>query len=249
MEAVGQLTGGIAHDFNNLLSVVLGNLDLAGLAVTDNPSLALLLRRSLEAAERGASLVQRLLAFSRRQTLIPEVTDINSLTTGMMELLTRSLGSAVQLNTRLAPALWPCSIDPGQLEAALLNLAINARDAMPDGGTLTIETRNMTIGAAEAAAQAELQPGDYAQIAVTDTGIGMSREVLERALEPFFTTKAVGKGSGLGLSMVYGFVKQSGGHLNLSSEVGHGTTIEIYLPRAVEAASASGPEGPRRLAL
>ena len=232
MDAVGQLTGGIAHDFNNLLGIILGNLDLASAATRDNQSISLLVRRALDAAERGSSLVQRLLAFSRRQTLMPQVTDLNALTKGMIELLTRSLGSGVAINTRLEPSLWRSSIDPGQLESALLNLAINARDAMPDGGTLLIETGNVTIDAAEAARHAELQPGDYARVSVTDNGTGMPPEIVDRVLEPFFTTKGVGKGTGLGLSMVYGFVKQSGGHVTIRSAVGQGTTIELYLPRA-----------------
>ena len=235
MEAVGQLTGGIAHDFNNLLTVVTGNigmaeraLDTAGVA---DPRARRALDNALKGAERAASLTQRLLAFSRRQPLAPKPVDVDKLVLGMSDLLQRSLGELVRLEIVTAPGLWRVEADPNQLENAILNLALNARDAMPSGGELTIETGNARLDEGYAAVQAEVPPGQYAMIAVTDTGTGMAREVVERAFEPFYTTKEVGKGTGLGLSMIYGFVKQSGGHVKIYSEPGRGTTVKIYLPR------------------
>jgi PAS domain S-box-containing protein len=229
MESVGQLTGGVAHDFNNLLTVVIGSLDAA---IDRTPAeLRALIEGALRAAERGATLVRQMLAFSRRQTLIPEAVDLNDLAAGMADLLKRTLGEHIEIEMRPGRGLWPALADKGQVENALLNLAINARDAMPEGGKLTIETGNHQLDADYAAHNAEVTPGDYAMLAVTDTGTGMPPDVIARAFEPFFTTKGIGKGSGLGLSMIYGFAKQSGGHLKIYSEVGHGTTVRLYLPR------------------
>lgn len=245
MEAVGQLTGGVAHDFNNLLTVIIGSLDLASGSTAREPQLADLITRALNAAERGVALTHRLLAFSRQQTLQPTQTDLNQLVSGMIDLLRRTLGEQVEIVNRLNKNLWPALADKSQVENALLNLAINSRDAMSDGGKLTIETANVPLDAEYAARNTEVKPGDYVMLAVADTGTGMSPEIVERALEPFFTTKAVGKGSGLGLSMIYGFAKQSGGHLKIYSEVGHGTTVKLYLPRAtvVETAAAAPLSG------
>ncbi len=237
-EAVGQLAGGIAHDFNNILTVIIGNLELAADTAGSSPDLQEAIQRALTGAEKGSALTHRLLAFSRRQPLQPETVGINRLVAGMIDLLRRSLGEDIEIETRLDEHLWPAIADAGQLENALLNLAINARDAMPDGGKLTIETANAHLDAEYAERSTEVTPGDYAMLAVTDTGIGMSREVIQRAFEPFFTTKDVGKGSGLGLSMIYGFIKQSGGHARIYSEPGHGTTVRLYLPRAPDAAAA-----------
>ncbi|MCW5770232.1 MAG: CHASE3 domain-containing protein [Rhodospirillaceae bacterium] len=239
MEAVGQLTGGIAHDFNNILSVVVGNLDLLADRLPERGKERDLADASLKGALRGAELVQRLLAFARRQPLAPRPIDLNERLPGLTALLQRVLGEAIQVKTSPGSGLWPAVADPAMMEDALLNLAINARDAMPAGGTLTIETGNATLDGAYAAANPEVAPGDYVMIAVSDTGCGMPPEVIERAFEPFFTTKDVGKGSGLGLSMVYGFVKQSAGHVKIYSEVGHGTSIKLYLPRAAAAAEAA----------
>ena len=227
MEAVGQLTGGVAHDFNNLLAIILGNAELLNERL-GNDALA---ETVIRAANRGGELTQRLLAFSRRQPLRPNATDLNALVAGSTDLLRRTLGEPVAIGTEAARDLWNVEIDPNQLENALLNLAINARDAMPDGGTLVIETANVTLGDRAAAAIGAV-PGDYAMLAVTDTGTGMPPEVLEHVFEPFFTTKKVGEGSGLGLSMAYGFAKQSGGALQIESELGDGTTVRMYLPRA-----------------
>lgn len=232
MEAVGQLTGGIAHDFNNILAVVLGNLDLMTDHVDDHPECGELVFKAIRAAERGALLTQRLLAYSRKQPLIPKPTDINTLVCGIEELLHGALGEQNELEFVRAGGLWRCAVDPSQVENAVLNLAINARDSMTDGGKLTIETANTHLDDEYAAAQAELEPGQYVMLAVTDTGNGMSPEIKSHIFEPFFTTKEVGQGSGLGLSMVYGFVKQSGGHISVYSEEGEGTSIKIYLPRA-----------------
>jgi signal transduction histidine kinase len=249
MEAVGQLTGGVAHDFNNLLTVIIGGLDLArDRAPAD---LRPTIEGALRAAERGASLVQRLLAYSRKQALAPAELDLNSLAAGMEELLRRTLGEDVDVELQLSPQLWTATADRGQVENAILNLAVNARDAMPDGGKLTIETGNVGLDADYAARNADVVPGDYVMLAVTDTGTGMPAEVADRAFEPFFTTKEVGKGSGLGLSMVYGFARQSGGHVKIYSEVGHGTAVRLYLPRHVAkglgatAAAATPADQPR----
>ena len=238
MEAVGQLTGGIAHDFNNLLTVITGNVDTARRALlAGEPQRA---TRSMESAQKGAeraaALTQRLLAFSRRQPLAPKPVNIDRLVTGMADLLHRSLGETVRLETVSTPGLWSVEADQNQLENAILNLAVNARDAMPDGGKLTIETANAWLDERYSAAHAEVTPGGYVVICVTDTGHGMSKQVLARAFDPYFTTKEVGKGTGLGLSMVYGFVKQSGGHVKIYSEPNEGTTVKIYLPRLMTGA-------------
>jgi len=229
MEAIGQLTGGLAHDFNNLLTVISGNLEMLEGRIHEAAHRELI-KEAQGAAELGAQLSNRLLAFGRRQPLDPRPTDLNALVRGMSDLLRRSLGEQVQIETRLAADLPPTIVDPGQVENALLNLAINSRDAMPDGGQLIIETGQTDIDADYVEANAEASPGSYVTLAVTDTGVGMPPEVRRRAFDPFFTTKGPAAGTGLGLSMVYGFVKQSGGHVQLYSEVGLGTTVRVYLP-------------------
>jgi len=241
MEAVGQLTGGVAHDFNNLLTVVIGNLDVMERSLVDER-----LRRLLGAARRGAdraaTLTHRLLAFSRKQPLAPHPVDLNKLVCGMSELLRRSLGETVTIETVLAHDLWQTSADANQVENALLNLALNARDAMPSGGRVVIETANATLDATYASRYPEVASGDYALLSVTDSGAGMNADTLAKAFEPFFTTKDIGSGSGLGLSMVYGFARQSGGHAAIKSAPGHGTTVELYLPRlTAPAASVEAP--------
>ena len=236
MEAVGQLTGGIAHDFNNLLQIVTGNLEILG---RNLPEDAGRLRRAAEnamnGAKRAATLTQRLLAFSRRQPLAPKAINANQLVSGMSDLLNRALGETIALETVLAAGLWRVEADPNQLENAILNLAVNARDAMPNGGKLTIETANSHLDEAYVHNNVEVSPGQYVVICVSDTGTGMDKETRAHAFEPFFTTKEVGKGTGLGLSQVYGFVKQSGGHVAIYSEPGEGTTVKIYLPRLLGA--------------
>jgi PAS domain S-box-containing protein len=233
MEALGQLTGGIAHDFNNLLTAIQGSIELVmRRAGSLDPDIARLLGLATSAGERGAALTHRLLAFSRRQPLSPQHIDINRHVSGISELLHRTLGEAIVIETVLAAGLWHCFVDPNQLESALLNIAVNARDAMPNGGKLTIETGNTYLDEEYAAVHEEVSPGQYVLLAVTDTGTGMSSEIIAHALEPFFTTKEPGKGTGLGLSQVYGFIKQSGGHIKLYSEVGLGTTVKVYLPRS-----------------
>jgi len=240
MEAVGQLTGGVAHDFNNLLTVIIGGLDTIK---RSRPEDAVRIRRAadmaLQGAERAANLTRRLLAFSRRQPLDPKPLELNLLVREMTELLHRTLGEQVELEGVLAPRLWPIEADQNQLENAILNLAVNARDAMPDGGKLTIETANTALDESYVATDSEVIPGQYVVIAISDTGAGMSRATLERVFEPFFTTKEVGRGTGLGLSMVYGFVKQSGGHVTIYSEEGHGTTVKLYFPRYLGSARAA----------
>jgi PAS domain S-box-containing protein len=253
MEAVGQLTGGVAHDFNNLLQVILGNLDalrrrgVEGKLRPGDRDFDRLTGNALLGAERAAMLTQRLLAFSRRQPLDPKPLDVNTLVAGMSELLHRTLGESIALRTVLAGGLWQIAADANQLESALLNLAVNARDAMPKGGRLTIETANVELDEADSAVPSELLVGQYAMIAVTDTGAGMVPEVVARAFEPFFTTKDIGRGTGLGLSQVYGFVKQSGGHVKIYSEIGEGTTVKIYLPRLVGAVTAEAPAAAPKL--
>lgn len=234
MEAVGQLTGGIAHDFNNLLGVIVGNLDLLRLEMSAKPVQRQLelVDRMLDAAERGASLTHRLLAFSRRQTLNPQLVDINRLILGMSSMLRRTLGGTIEVSATETSGLWPTKVDSGHLESAILNLAINARDAMPGGGKLTLATANVSFDDDFDDTYVDIEPGDYVMISVTDNGIGMPPDVLERCFDPFFTTKEVGKGSGLGLSMVYGFVRQSGGHVRIASTPGRGTVVRIYLPRS-----------------
>jgi PAS domain S-box-containing protein len=238
MDAVGQLTGGVAHDFNNLLTIIIGNLDTAKrtLGSWKDGARSRLLRaidQALVGANRAATLTGHLLAFSRRQPLEPRLLDINRLLTQLSMFLKPSLGEAVQLEVVGAGGVWPVEADAVQLETALLNLAVNARDATPDGGKLTIEASNVLLDESYCARNAEVRPGQYVQIAVTDNGTGMSDDVVARAFEPFFTTKQPGHGTGLGLSQVYGYVKQSGGHVKIYSELGHGTTVRIYLPRAV----------------
>jgi signal transduction histidine kinase len=244
MEAVGQLTGGIAHDFNNLLQVVIGNLEILQ---RNLPEDAARLHRSAEnamnGARRAAALTARLLAFSRRQPLAPRPVDANGLVAGMSELLGRTLGEAVRIETALADGLWRAEADPNQLENAILNLAVNARDAMPDGGALTIETANARLDRAYAARNAGAKPGQYVMIAVSDTGSGMDKRTMDRVFEPFFTTKEVGKGTGLGLSQVYGFVQQSGGHVKIRSKPGEGTRVSIYLPCFLGDAPETAEEG------
>jgi PAS domain S-box-containing protein len=247
MDAVGHLTGGVAHDFNNLLTVIIGALDLdpQRIPAEMRPSI----EQALRAAERGASLTHRLLAFSRQQMLVTRRVDFNRLIGDMDELLRRTLGEHVEIELKLADDLWPALADSGQVENSLLNLAINARDAMPDGGKLTIETTNVHLDDDYASNNAEVAPGDYVMMAVTDTGTGMPEDVLAHVFEPFFTTKEVGKGTGLGLSMIYGFAKQSGGHAKIYSEVGHGTTVRLYLPRLTNQSPASdsaAPTAPRK---
>ena len=231
LQAIGKLTGGVAHDFNNLLAVILGNAQLLEMVMgPDDESL----RDIVAAAERGADLTQRLLAFSRKQALSPEPIDLSVKMTGMRRMLQRTLGETISIEMSIAEDQWNCFADVGQLENAILNLAVNSRDAMPEGGFLSIQTSNIVLDSDFAAKRAEVAVGEYALIEVTDDGTGMSEELLEHVFEPFFTTKEVGHGSGLGLSMVFGFVKQSSGHLCVRSTPGQGTTVRIYLPRATE---------------
>ena len=229
MEAVGQLTGGLAHDFNNLLMIIAGNLQLLEARLTDE-RLAPLIGHALSAADRGARLTGQLLAFSRRQDLQSRSVCINSLLPALAPLVRQAIGAGIAMEIIEGEALWHCCTDPNQLENALLNLAINARDAMPGGGSLRFETANVTVDADAAAILPDARPGRYVAVSVTDTGEGMSPDIMERALEPFFTTKEIGKGSGLGLSMIYGFVRQSGGHLTLESAPGKGTRVSLHLP-------------------
>ncbi|HVF37664.1 MAG TPA: response regulator [Sphingomicrobium sp.] len=233
MEAVGQLTGGIAHDFNNLLTGVIGSLDMMQRQISkgETGKIDRYATTAMTAANRAAALTHRLLAFSRRQPLHPKPVDANRLVTGMEELLRRTIGESIALEIVTAGGLWQTLCDPHQLESAVLNLAINARDAMPDGGTLTIETCNTRLDSSYAADQRDVQPGQYICICVTDTGSGMSKETMEKAFEPFFTTKPIGQGTGLGLSMIYGFTRQSDGYARIYSELGSGSTIKLYLPR------------------
>jgi PAS domain S-box-containing protein len=238
MESLGQLTGGIAHDFNNLLTVVLGNLQLLESEVSDRPEASELLRDATESAWRGAELSQRLLAFSRKQMLSPEVLDANVLIEGMHGMLRRTLGSAIDVGLSLSEMRCRISIDAGQLENAILNLAINARDAMPDGGRLTIRSEIFCADAEYVEHYPDVNPGDYVMIEVSDTGNGMSPEDRDRAFEPFFTTKETGKGTGLGLSTVYGLIKQSSGHVRLYSERGHGTAVKLFIPRCEQRGEA-----------
>ena len=245
MEAVGQLTGGIAHDFNNMLAVVIGSLDLLNRRVgVSDPRAKRFIDAAHEGAQRAATLTQRLLAFSRQQPLNPEVLDANKLVPNMSDLLSHSIGTDIRLETVLGAGLWRTHADRNQLESAILNLAVNARDAMPEGGRLTIETQNVYFEERHVAANFGVPVGQYVMITVSDTGIGMPPDVIAKAFDPFFTTKAVGKGTGLGLSQVYGFVRQSGGHVKIYSEDGAGTTIKIYLPRYIgEDAEPAGQWG------
>jgi signal transduction histidine kinase/DNA-binding response OmpR family regulator len=246
METIGKLTGGVAHDFNNLLQVVSGNLQLLSRDVADSPRGQQRVANALAGVERGAKLAGQLLAFGRRQALEPRTVNVTRFVRGMDDMLRRAIGEGIAIETVVGNALWNTFVDPAQIENAVLNLAINARDAMEGHGRLTIELGNARLDEDYARAHDEVTPGDYVLLAVSDTGCGMTPDVLARVFEPFFSTKTEGKGSGLGLSMVYGFVKQSGGHVALYSEVGEGTTIRLYLPRALaaeeeEVAVASGP--------
>jgi PAS domain S-box-containing protein len=232
MEAVGQLTGGIAHDFNNVLTVITGTIEILAEGVAGKPHLAAITRLISEAADRGAELTGHLLAFARKQPLQPRETDINGLIVESSRLMRPTLGEHIEIESKLADTVWAALVDPGQLSSALLNLAINARDAMPGGGKLTLETKNVIFDADYAAANGDVQAGNYIMIAVSDTGTGIPEGIRDRVFDPFFSTKDVGKGTGLGLSMVYGFVKQSGGHIKVYSEEGYGTTFRLYLPQA-----------------
>ena len=243
MQAVGQLTGGLAHDFNNLLTVITGNLELLEMKLGDVPHRALI-AEALEASNLGAKLTSQLLAFSRKQDLDPSVVSLNDLVDVIKPILIRTLGEQVEVVTHLADDLTPTLADPGQVENAILNLAINARDAMPHGGTLTIETSNMTLDADYVDTRVDVEAGDYVALSVTDTGTGMLPEVVAHAFEPFFTTKEAGAGSGLGLSMVYGFAKQSGGHVAIYSEPGIGTTVTLYLRPASPKPGTEVPDQP-----
>jgi len=232
MEAIGQLSGGIAHDFNNLLSIIMGYLSI----IQRREDMPLeIVRKSaataLRACEKAATLTHRLLSFSRRQPLDPKPLNANHLVSMMSEMLQRTLGEGVAIETTLDPDLWSVSADSNQLESALLNVALNARDALGPNGKLTIETSNAVLDAGYCRRERDVTPGEYVLLAVSDTGTGMAKEVLARAFEPFFTTKDIGQGTGLGLSQVFGFIKQSGGHVNLYSELGSGTTVKLYLPR------------------
>ncbi len=246
MEAVGQLTGGVAHDFNNLLTVVMGNLNILAHHLEDDTFASELIRAAMKAVQRGANLNRTLLAFSRRQRLSPVPISLRDLVEGMADMLRRTLGETVRIEIHHEHDVSPALADPAQLEAALLNLAVNARDAMPEGGVLTIETASATLDESYAALEVDVTPGDYLMLAVSDNGTGMPPEVVARAFEPFFTTKETGKGSGLGLAMVYGFVKQSGGHVKIYSEPGVGTTVKLFLPEVVCRSSLS--EAPSRKA-
>jgi len=232
MEAVGQLTGGIAHDFNNMLAIVVGSLDIAKRHLASDLGKAeRFIGNALEGAQRGAQLTSHLLAFARQQPLEPRALDVNELVRDMSDLLRRSIGENIRLETVLGAELWPTYVDASQLGSAVINLCVNSRDAMPDGGKITIETANGRLDPTDAAGNVDARPGDYVSLAVSDTGSGMTPEVLARAFDPFYTTKRPGKGTGLGLSQVYGFVKQSGGHVAIESALGKGTTVRVFLPR------------------
>ncbi|WP_279356786.1 response regulator [Methylobacterium indicum] len=249
MQALGTLAGGVAHDFNNLLTAILGSLELAQPKVAGDARLSRLMGNATQAAQRGAALTKRLLTFSHRRELQARTVDLNAVIRGMDDLLGRSLGGFVQVERDLDDGVWPARVDPDQLELAILNLCINGRDAMPEGGVVALSTRNETV---RTSADPNLKPGDYAVIAIRDTGTGIPPEILGRVFEPFFTTKGVGQGTGLGLAMVFGLVQQSGGTIRIDSEVGHGTTVLLYLPRshdaveAVQAAGAAPAPAPRR---
>jgi nitrogen-specific signal transduction histidine kinase/CheY-like chemotaxis protein len=231
MEAVGQLTGGIAHDFNNLLLVITGNLELLEPHLTREESRALL-KEAQDAAALGSRLTDQLLTFARRRHLDAHVIQLNDLVVGVTDMLRRTLGEHITLSTSLAREVWSTRADAGQFQSAIVNMAVNSRDAMPQGGKLVVETRNILLEADHVDFQSELQPGEYVQLSISDTGSGMEPHVRDRVFEPFFTTKEKGRGTGLGLAMVYGFVKQSGGHVTIYSEPDHGTTINLYFPRA-----------------
>ena len=248
MEAVGQLTGGIAHDFNNILGIVIGNLEILQRTFADDPKSLRRAGTALKAAMRGADLTGRLLGFARAEAGSAEPTSVNEVIGGMKEFLAETLTRAITVETRLGEDLWPVEIDPGDLQDAILNLAINSRDAMADGGTLVIETANERLDSHHVERQPEAGPGDHVTVMVSDTGAGMTQETVERIFEPFFSTKGAGKRTGLGLSMVYGFVKRSGGHITVHSQPGNGTTFRLYFPRCspeverVEAAAETEAE-------
>jgi CheY-like chemotaxis protein len=233
------LTGGVAHDFNNLLTVITGTIGILGEAVAKDTELASITELIDEAAERGAQLTRHLLAFARRQPLHPVEVDVNSLIREAVKLLRPTLGEPVEILAQLTGDIWKALVDAGQLTTAILNLALNARDAMPGGGKLVLEARNVHLDEDYASMNSEVMPGDYVMISISDTGSGIPSAYLEKVFDPFFTTKEAGKGTGLGLSMVYGFVKQSGGHIKIYSEEGHGTSVKLYLPRSTGAASAA----------
>jgi signal transduction histidine kinase/CheY-like chemotaxis protein len=239
IEAIGQLTGGVAHDFNNLLTAVLASLELASLQVT-NETTHRLLSNAERAARRGAELTNKLLAFARKQHLKAEVTDLNALVSSMGDLLFRTIGSTVRIETVLRKDLWPAVVDASQIELVILNLALNARDAMPDGGRLTVATTN--VGASDPTRPSELSAGDYVAVSVSDTGTGIAEDVLGKVFDPFFTTKDIGRGTGLGLSQVYGMARQSGGTVRIDTQLGRGTTVTVYIPRAAVAATARPAE-------
>ena len=248
MEALGQLTGGVAHDFNNMLAIIVGNLDMLIRRLSGQEKLLSLAENALSGANRAAALTKGLLAFSRQQPLDPKSTDVNKCVSDMSELLRRALGEHIAVETVLGGGLWRAFIDPPQLESAILNLAVNARDAMNEngkGGRLTIETSNAFLDRAYADTHEEVEPGQFVLVAITDTGGGMTPEVMERAFDPFFTTKRLGEGTGLGLSQVHGFLKQSRGHIKLYSELGVGTTVKLYLPRDTQGVAADEPVAPR----
>jgi signal transduction histidine kinase/CheY-like chemotaxis protein len=248
MEAVGQLTGGIAHDLNNILTVITGTIEILAEGVAGQPQLAAIAKMIEEAAARGGDLTHRLLAFARKQPLQPCEVDVNSLVMEAANLLRPTLGERIEVHMKLAGDAWPALIDPSQLTNAILNLSLNARDAMPDGGKLIIETGNAVLDDSYVSMNSDVAAGNYAMVAVTDSGHGIPAAILSKVFEPFFTTKDVDKGTGLGLSMVYGFVKQSNGHIKIYSEEGHGTTIRIYLPRAPAAAASAVTTSPPVLA-
>jgi signal transduction histidine kinase/HAMP domain-containing protein len=240
MDAIGQLTGGVAHDFNNILTVIIGTIEILAEGVADRPQLAAIAQMIDEAATRGADLTNHLLAFARKQPLQPRATDVNALIVDTARLLRPTLGEQIEIEAMLPDDAWRAMIDPVQLSTAIINLAVNARDAMPNGGKLTLETGNVTLDEAYAKANGDVTPGPYVMIAVSDTGAGIPAAIRDRVFEPFFTTKEVGKGTGLGLSMVYGFVKQSHGHIKIYSEEGHGSSIKLYLPRLEGVTAATG---------
>ena len=247
MEAIGQLTGGVAHDFNNLLTVIMGNLELLEMQLTDDSQRNLLIEAQ-EAADLGARLTGRLLAFARRSRLEPRSVDLNAMVLNLTDMLQRTLGEAVSLNSALSTDLWPILADPAQLESAIINLAINSRDAMPSGGKLLLESENVTFDEHDVDVETVPIPGDYVRLSITDTGEGMTEDVRKRVFEPFFTTKETGRGTGLGLSMVYGFTKQSGGYAAVYSELDKGTTINLYLPRHTKGEDeTSGADDPAHM--
>lgn len=233
MEAIGEMTGGLAHDFNNLLAVIITNLEMISQRAPSDPITHRMIARAVEASERSGQMIQRLLAFSRKQSLTPKVIDLNALILRVRDMIAKPLGEEIEIGLAICEDLWLCQADAAQVESAIINLAINARDAMPDGGTLTIESDNIVLGRNSPMIGATAKPGEYVMLAVADTGTGMAPDVLARCIEPFFTTKDIGKGSGLGLSMVFGLANQSGGYLDIASLPGHGTTVRIYLPRVL----------------